>query len=426
MQQPLVLSDEFRYVLDALENTKENLFITGRAGTGKSTLLQVFKNTTRKKVAILAPTGIAALNVGGQTIHSFFRFPARLLVAADIKKSRQSKLYKTLDAIIIDEISMVRADVMDAIDFFLQKARGNKEPFGGVQMVFFGDLFQLPPVVSVESEKQFFQSYYNSPYFFSAHVFQKGFELQSVELQKSYRQESRHFLRLLDAVRTNTADYDDLDDLNRQYMPEFENKDYYITLSARNATVDMINTRELTQLPEPEFRYLSKATGDFNPRLFPADAALRLRKGAQVMFVKNDPKRHFVNGTIGKVTDIGSELIKVEIENESGLKEIEVEPVTWEILRYKLKENGELQTEVAGSFEQYPLKLAWAMTIHKSQGKTFDKVIIDMGRGAFEHGQTYVALSRCRSLEGIILKQPLRFQDILVDSRIVDFYEENF
>lgn len=427
MQPPLILSEEFRYVLDLMENSQENLFITGRAGTGKSTLLQLFKTTTSKKVVLLAPTGIAALNVGGQTIHSFFRFPARLMVGAEIKKHRSRKMYTTLESIIIDEISMVRADVLDAIDLFLRKNRENNLPFGGVQMLFFGDLFQLPPVVSSVSEKQFFQTYYSSPYFFAAHVFNQTFSIQKVELSKSYRQESRHFLRLLEAVRTNSVDYDDLEELNARYQPEFQNVGFYITLSARNATVDMINSRELDSLPEAEFRFLSRSNGDFNPRLYPAEAALRLRKGAQVMFVKNDPKRQFVNGTIGKISELQADLIRVQVEKSDGsMHEIEVESATWEVLRYKLNDKGEIETEVAGSFEQYPLKLAWAMTIHKSQGKTFDKVIIDMGKGAFEHGQTYVALSRCRTLEGIVLKQPLHFQDILVDERVVEFYQENF
>lgn len=427
MQPPLILSEEFRYVLDLMENSQENLFITGRAGTGKSTLLQLFKTTTSKKVVLLAPTGIAALNVGGQTIHSFFRFPARLMVGAEIKKHRSRKMYTTLESIIIDEISMVRADVLDAIDLFLRKNRENNLPFGGVQMLFFGDLFQLPPVVSSVSEKQFFQTYYSSPYFFAAHVFNQKFSIQKVELSKSYRQESRHFLRLLEAVRTNSVDYDDLEELNARYQPEFQNVGFYITLSARNATVDMINSRELDSLPEAEFRFLSRSNGDFNPRLYPAEAALRLRKGAQVMFVKNDPKRQFVNGTIGKISELQADLIRVQVEKSDGsMHEIEVESATWEVLRYKLNDKGEIETEVAGSFEQYPLKLAWAMTIHKSQGKTFDKVIIDMGKGAFEHGQTYVALSRCRTLEGIVLKQPLHFQDILVDERVVEFYQENF
>jgi ATP-dependent DNA helicase PIF1 len=421
------LSHEFQYVLDSLEKTRNNMFITGRAGTGKSTLLQLFRKTSRKKVVVLAPTGIAALNVGGQTIHSFFNFPARLLMGADIKKRRKRKMYKNLEMLIIDEISMVRADLLDAIDLFLRKNRENNQPFGGVQMVFFGDLFQLPPVVATEQEKHLFHSFYPSPYFFSAEVFANGFELEMVELRQTYRQTSRHFLRLLDAVRTNTVDYDDLEDLNERYLPQFESSDYYVTLSARNATVDLINRRELQELAGPEHLFQAGIKGDFNPRLFPTDAVLRLRPGAQVMFVKNDPKRQFVNGTVGKVYELDEETIKVSIEQEDGrLKIIEVEPMSWEILKYSLKEDGDIDTEVAGSFEQYPLRLAWAITIHKSQGKTFDKVIIEMGRGAFEHGQTYVALSRCRTLDGIVLKHRLRFQDILVDERIVDFYERNF
>ena len=429
-QKPLELSDDFNYALDLLEKTRKSMFITGRAGTGKSTLLRLFRKSTRKKTVVLAPTGIAALNVKGQTIHSFFGFPPRPDFQDHINKRRNRSLYKKMEVLIIDEISMVRADIIDGINRFLQINRENSLPFGGVQMVFFGDLFQLPPVVASPEEKMLFQSYYESPYFFSGKVYtEDGFEMEMLELRKVYRQEARQFIRLLDAVRTNRIDYDDLEDLNERHLPDFELEDYYITLSTRNSIVNRINARQLERLDAPNFKYLASVTGKFENRLFPTEQILQLKVGAQVMFIKNDPERHFVNGTIGKVISLSEDVIKVEVEDFSEEKEvIEVTKMDWEVLKYKtnVANSKAIETEVIGTFTQYPLRLAWAITIHKSQGKTFDKVIIDLGRGAFEHGQTYVALSRCRTLEGIVLKQALRAQDVQVDDIIVEFYEQSF
>lgn len=435
MKQPLELNDDFQFGLDTLEKTSKNLFITGRAGTGKSTLLHLFKNTTRKKCVVLAPTGVAALNVQGQTIHSFFGFPAKFFSTDEIKKRRDVRLYKKMEVMIIDEISMVRADMLDHIDRFLRINRDDYRPFGGVQVVFFGDLFQLPPVVSTPEEQHFFQTYYETPYFFSAKVFKdtpakfyEPFEMEMLELKKVYRQEARHFIRLLDAVRLGTVDYDDLDDLNQRHVQNFKEKDYFITLSPRNAVVDEINSRELRNLPIQEFSYTAEVNGAFDPKQFPTEGVLRLKLGAQVMFVKNDTKREFVNGTIGKVVQLALDKIVVQVEDRDGnLKNIEVEQQTWEILRYTLASDGsDIKADTVGSFKQYPLKLAWAITIHKSQGKTFDKVIIDLSGGAFEVGQTYVALSRCRTLGGIVLKSPIQPRDIKVDERVVDFYERQF
>lgn len=424
--KPLQLSPDFEYALDQMEKGHKNLFITGRAGTGKSTLLQLFRNTTRKKMVVLAPTGIAALNVRGQTIHSFFGFPPRPLHRSEIKKRRNRRLYRNLDILVIDEISMVRADLLDNIDIFLRINRENPLPFGGVQVIFFGDLFQLPPVVASNAEALLFQSQYDSPYFFSAEVFRDHFSLEMIELQRVYRQDSRFFLRLLEAVRLNRLDYDDLEELNRRHLPDFEPEAYYITLTARNATANNINRRELDRLTGPEETYLAKVTGNFKPNLFPTDSALRLKANAQVMFIKNDPDKRFVNGTIGKVVDLEPDKIHIEVPDEKGQPQvIDLTPMDWEILKYRPSEKNpeQIETETVGTFSQYPLRLAWAVTIHKAQGKTFDKVIIDLGRGAFEHGQTYVALSRCRSLQGIVLKQPLQPRDVMTDPRIVEFYE---
>ncbi len=436
IKQPLELNADFQHALDTLEKTQRNLFITGRAGTGKSTLLHVFKNTTRKKCVVLAPTGVAALNAGGQTIHSFFGFPAKFFMPEDIKKRKDTRLYRNIEVLIIDEISMVRADMIDHIDMFLRINRENMNPFGGVQVIFFGDLFQLPPVVATPEEQNYFRTYYESPYFFSAKIFQPDhfnhtpFELEGFELNKIYRQENRHFIRLLDAVRLNQIDYDDLDDLNARHVPNFNEKNYFITLSPRNAVVDEINRHELGQIYTQEFSFIAEVTGQFDPKQFPTEGVLKLKLGAQVMFIKNDTiKKEYVNGTIGKIVRLDHDKIVVQVEeNDGSLKNIDVEKQTWEILRYKLGDNdpNKIDSDVIGSFKQYPLRLAWAITIHKSQGKTFDKVIIDLTGGAFEHGQTYVALSRCRTLEGIVLKQRIRPNDVKVDDLIVEFYEKNF
>ncbi len=427
-KQPLELNADFQYALDAIEKEGKNLFITGRAGTGKSTLLQLFRNTTRKKTVVLAPTGIAALNVGGQTIHSFFGFPPKWIPRSDIKKRRDRRLFQNLEVLVIDEISMVRADLLDNIDYALRLNREHPASFGGVQVVFFGDLFQLPPVVNKNSpEVQLFQSQYPTPYFFSAKVMEQ-LPIEMLELQKVYRQENRRFLKLLEAVRLNRIEQDLLNELNCRYLPRFKPEDFYITLCARNATADTINQAELERIPLPAHTYPATITGDFNPTLYPTDPALRLKLSAQVMFIKNDPKRQFVNGAIGKVVKLESDAITVMIEENNERRYVEVEPMEWEIVRYKWSpaDPDNIETEVIGTFRQYPLRLAWAVTIHKAQGKTFDKVIIDLEGGAFEHGQAYVALSRCRTLEGVVLKQPLRPKDILTDERIVEFYEQNF
>lgn len=431
---PLLLNDDFRYALDVLEKTGNSMFITGKAGTGKSTLLQLFRQTTKKKTAVLAPTGVAALNVQGQTIHSFFGFPPRIVTpqeaARKVTRKDLQRLYKNLEVLVIDEISMVRADVLDGMDRFLRVNRENFRPFGGVQVVFFGDLFQLPPVVTKDPvESSYFSDYYETPYFFSGKAFQEpDFQMDMLELRKVYRQESRHFLRLLEAVRINDVDRDDLDDLNERYIPGFSDTEGYITLCSRNATADRINQRELSRLDSPEFEFRAEVKGSFDPSLYPTEPALRLKKGAQVMFVKNDvEERQFVNGTIGKITDLKKDTIIVQTEESGGKKrKIEVPVAEWEIIRYKSGPAGAIETESIGSFRQYPLKLAWAITIHKSQGKTFDRVLIDLGGGAFEHGQLYVALSRCRTLEGIVLRQPLRSQDVITDERIAAFYTSRF
>ncbi len=424
-KEPLELNADFQYALDLLEKEGRSMFITGKAGTGKSTLLQLFRQTTRRKTVVVAPTGIAALNVKGQTIHSFFGFPPRPLNPFEIKKRRDRKLYQNLETLVIDEISMVRADMLDNIDYFLRINRDKHHlPFGGVQVVFFGDMFQLPPVLASDVETHLVTAQYDSPYFFSARVLQEGFALEMLELRKVYRQENRHFLRLLDDIRLNRIDLEDLETLNSRHIPHFDPPEFYITLSTRNARVDAINRQKLDEIPLPSKGYTARISGEFPTHLYPAEPALSLKLGAQVMFVKNDPQRRFVNGTIGAIEKLESGSITVRVEDRSGQRQyIEVEPVDWDVVRYKL-EGTAIETETIGTFTQFPLRLAWAITIHKSQGQTFDKVIIDLDRGAFEFGQTYVALSRCRTLEGIVLRQPIRPSDIKTDERVIAFYEQ--
>ncbi len=421
--EPLALTSDFRSCLSFFEYTDESYFVTGKAGTGKSTLLQLFKDTTRKRVAVVAPTGIAALNVRGQTIHSFFGFPPYPLRNSQIHVVKNQRMYQRLQTLVIDEISMVRADMLDQIDYFLRVNCEKNEPFGGIQLICFGDLYQLPPVLSNLAEKQTLLAQYETPYFYSAHVFRTDFDVKMIELNHVYRQEEMHFIQLLDRVRTRTFDYDDLDELNQRAKSKLPAIDKQITLSSTNAIADRINAANLQSIDKPIQTYHAEIEGEFNQTSYPTEITLVLKEGAQVMFVRNDPNREFVNGSIGTVVSLGEEFISVEIDQYGKGKIIELQPMEWHIIKYKLDRDGELQTEVVGTFRQFPLRLAWAITIHKSQGKTFDKISIDLGYGAFEFGQTYVALSRCRTLEGIILNRPLKPNDILVDERINEFYD---
>lgn len=411
-----------------VEDTDNSIFITGRAGTGKSTLLRVLTRTSKKKIVVLAPTGIAALNVKGQTIHSFFKFKPAFLSKSDVKRRRQNKIYNTPDVIVIDEISMVRADMLDNIDLFLRLNRNNPLPFGGVQMVFIGDLYQIPPVVSTEFEKKFVSENYESPFFFSADVLNsQDFEYSMVELTQIYRQTKMGFIRILESIRMNEMDWDLLNELNERHNPEEIKPGYYITLSARNHQADRINFNKLKELEGQVYTYDAMVKGNFPINTLPTDYTLSLKVGAQVMFIRNDNQKRYVNGTIGIVKHLEPDKVVVEVMSEAGEKmDIQVENEEWESIKYVMdtQDPKTIKQEVIGTFSQYPLKLAWAITIHKSQGKTFDNIIIDLGnRGAFASGQTYVALSRCTDLEGIVLKTKIRPQDIIVDNRIVDFLE---
>jgi len=425
-QPKIELNDRFRQALDVMEDTGRSIFITGRAGTGKSTLLSYFRNTTKKQVAVLAPSGVAALNVQGQTIHSFFGFKPNITLDR-VKKVRftddEKNIYKKLDAIVIDEISMVRADLLDCVDKFLRLngPRGNK-PFGGLQMIFFGDLYQLPPVIA-GAEKAVFGSLYRTPYFYSAEAFD-SLEMEFIELEKVYRQHDEHFLNLLNSIRNNSIAAEGLVLLNQRYLPQFEPppNDFYIYLTTTNKLAEQINSERLTKLQGRTHAFMASIEGEFGDKNLPTAMNLQLKTGAQIMMVNNDSEGRWVNGSIGKITGI----IQVSKEDDiiiaelSHGEEVEITPHTWEIFKFFVEE-GQLQSEIIGTFRQYPLMLAWAVTIHKSQGKTFDRVIIDIGRGAFSHGQVYVALSRCTTLEGIVLRKPILKKHIWSDYRVSDF-----
>ncbi len=427
MKEPLVLDQTFQEILHQLENTPDHYFITGRAGTGKSTLLQVFRKSTGKKVVVLSPTGISALNVQGQTIHSFFQLPPKLLTVREIFiNKRLIRLLRSLDVIVIDEVSMVRADVMDAIDASLKMHRKSPLPFGGVQMLFFGDLFQLPPVLSSPEEKEYFRTVYPGAYFFDAHALKHIGNLQMIELTKVYRQSERHFIRLLDELRTSQRDYETLEDLNERYLPDAVIEEPFLTLCSTNAATQKINSERLNEITNPSFYYSAEVKGNFPDRIYPTEYKLELKKDAQVMLLRNDPEKRFVNGTLALIETLEEEKVFVKVQRADNHVDIfELPRMTWEINKYSFEEGSELiKTEFVGSFTQFPIRLAWAVTIHKSQGQTYDRVAIDLGRGAFEHGQAYVAMSRCRTMGGLFLKKPLKPSDIMVDERISEFYEQ--
>lgn len=424
------LTDEFKNVLNIIEDENSNVFITGKAGTGKSTLLEYFRNHTSKNIAVLAPTGVAALNVKGQTIHSFFKYGIDITTdkARDVKSEALIQILQNLDTIVIDEISMVRADLIDCINISLQTARKTNQIFGGIQMIFFGDLFQLPPVITRE-ELQLYSIDYSSPYFFDAISFNTfGYnaffeDFKFIELTKVFRQTDQEFINILNNIRVGKREIEEIKILN-QRIGEIDHDSQTIYLTTTNAIADRINTYRLNKLPDKEYLLSGDITGEFDKNYLPTDEILNIKIGAQIMMLNNDRDNRWINGSIGTIIDIeevqGQYIIRAILQDNS---EVEITPYTWEILKYKYDtERRKVLTDVAGDFTQYPFKLAWAITIHKSQGKTFDNVIIDLGWGAFAQGQLYVALSRCKSLEGITLKRNIQLTDIKVDERIKKFY----
>lgn len=427
-----ILTPEFEEIISVLKNTTDSIFITGKAGTGKSSLLKHFIKKTNKKYVILAPTGIAALNVSGQTVHSFFRFPPKIITSNSIEPDYvRAELFRKLEMVIIDEISMVRADLMHGIDVALRKNRNRlNEPFGGVQMVFIGDLFQLPPVLT-EKDRDIILNGYGGQYFFDAPVF-KNYSYHFKELTKVFRQseEEIQFKQLLNNVRINEVEFDDMTLLNSRHKDnagEQENSIFLTTRRniARNINkekLDLLNGEEQVYIGELQAKYI-RLRDESEEKLenkLPAPYKLKLKKGAQIMMLKNDAGKRWVNGTIGKVEKLENDKIIVSI---NGRKH-SVEKESWNEVEYVLnREKDEFEEKIIAGFTQYPIRLSYAMTIHKSQGKTFEKITVDVGTGAFAHGQVYVALSRSTTLNGIILNNPIRNNDIIVDPRVVEYYK---
>ena len=415
-----VLSEEFETIVEQLESTKDHFYITGKAGSGKSTLLAYFRSVTQKNTAVLAPTGVAAIRVKGQTIHSFFGFPPKVIQTRHIKKVRQIEVLQNLETLIIDEVSMVRADVFDAIDYSLRVHRKKlTQPFGGVQLIVFGDLFQLPPVVNMDESGLLQRIYSKGHFFFHSNIFLDA-QFKTLELQSIYRQKDDHFIHLLNSVRDGSITSSQLENINDSLISQIEMDEGKIILTTTNARASSINQKYLSQLNSEEFSYRGQATGQFYKELFPTDEVLKLKKGAQVIMIKNDPEKRWVNGSIGTIHEIAQKKIKVKIEH----KIYEVKKEKWDRIQYTYDDDQqEVQEDITGSFKQYPMRLAWAITIHKSQGQTFEKVIIDMSQGSFAAGQLYVALSRCISLEGIELLRPIRKSDVIVNNQLIGFQD---
>ena len=433
---PDTQNKEFQDALNLVKYTRQSLFLTGKAGTGKSTFLRYICENTKKKHVVLAPTGIAAINAGGSTLHSFFKLPFHPLLPDDPNLSLQKgrihdffkytkahrKLLEELELIIIDEISMVRADIIDAVDRILRVYSHNlREPFGGKQILLVGDVFQLEPVVK-NDEREILNRFYPTPYFFSAQVFSQ-IDLVSIELQKVYRQSDPVFVGILDRIRNNTVGAADLQLLNRRYGVDIAQAeaDMYITLATRRDQVDHINERKLNELPGDAVTFSGEIHGDFPESSLPTSQELVLKTGAQVIFIKNDFDKRWVNGTIGVVSGMDLDTETLYVITDDG-KECDVKRESWRNIRYKYnEEKKEIEEEELGTFTQYPLRLAWAITVHKSQGLTFARAVIDFTGGVFAGGQTYVALSRCTSLEGIQLKKPVGRADVFVRPEITQF-----
>lgn len=423
-ENEVVLSKEQQVILNKMEKSSENLFITGRPGTGKSELLKQFVKSTKKKVVVLAPTGVAALNVGGQTIHSFFKLDPKINFVEELKLGNLSPhlkdLLRKIDTIIIDEISMVAPNLLDIIDIICKSCTGSLSSFGGKQLICFGDLYQLLPIVTDDVVKSYLKREYGGTMFYRAHAFENNNfiddnSLKIYELTHIFRQSDEKFKNILNEVRVGSISQENLDILNKRVITG-EVKEDIITLATRNSIVNSINQSKLNELQSREFTYKAKTEGNISSKQYPNDEELHLKVGAQVMMIINDQGGRWVNGTMGVISSLKEDEIKVIIDDT----EYTVEKYTWENSKYVLR-GGELSRDIIGKFEQYPIKLAWAVTIHKAQGQTYKSVLIDLGAGAFATGQTYVALSRCVSLETLYLRRPINFSDITVNQEVVDF-----
>ncbi|MCC8144899.1 MAG: DEAD/DEAH box helicase, partial [Bacteroidales bacterium] len=419
----------FQLAADFINQTSEHLFLTGRAGTGKTTFLKYIREHTHKNTVVAAPTGVAAINAGGVTLHSLFQLPFEPYIPGLSKITSRDHLFrfskqkldllKHMELLIIDEASMLRADTLDAIDITLRNIRKSSLPFGGIQVVYIGDVFQLPPVAK-EEEWRLLKEYYPSTFFFHAHVVQQTKPIY-LELKKVYRQGDPEFVEMLNRVRNNEITYEDIKKLNGLYQPDFipKEEDNYIIITTHKKKANDINNSKLLEFSGEERTFSGNISGDFPDYALPTDLDLNLKTGAQIMFIKNDPEGRYYNGKIGIVSQIVADQIHVYMADEN--KTIILRKETWENVRYELdKETGKIKEDLLGSFSQFPIKLAWAITIHKSQGLTFDKAIIDIG-ASFAAGQAYVALSRCTSLRGIVLYSRISSKCIMTDSYAVEF-----
>ena len=422
-------NEQLKAAWEFVEKTGKSVFLTGKAGTGKTTFLREVVQTSSKRVVVVAPTGIAAINAGGVTIHSFFQLPLHpyipgIKIESKFAFSKEKRsIIRTIDVLVIDEISMVRSDLLDAVDSVLRRFRDRNKPFGGVQLLMIGDLQQLTPVVTDE-EADLLRQYYPTPYFFGSHALAKT-DYVTIELKQVYRQQDEKFLAILNAVRTGRPTQQVIDSLNTRCIPSFtpDPDEGYIRLTTHNNIANEYNESQLQQLMEEPHRFDAEITGNFPEYSYPTDLQLELRKGAQVMFVKNDPssEKRYYNGKIGHVVEIIDDIVLVQCPGDD--QPVAVEQLEWENSRYVINEKTqEMETEVQGTFRQYPLRLAWAITIHKSQGLTFDKAIIDAAL-SFASGQVYVALSRCRTLEGMVLATPLTQSSVMTDLRVEDYIE---
>ncbi|MGQ9696984.1 MAG: ATP-dependent DNA helicase [Armatimonadota bacterium] len=413
--------------MSLLDSGSPVVFVTGKAGTGKSTLIRYLRKVLTKRLAVVAPTGVAAINAGGATIHSMFRLPPKIHEDKDIKRVYGRKLYQKLELLIVDEVSMVRADLMDSVDCFLRKNRESPHPFGGVQLLLIGDLFQLPPVVTEQEREVLIRKGYTVFYFFDAFSLKRA-PISFVELPKVFRQTDEDFINILNCIRAGEDVDDAVVELNaRCFRPDTDPTDLDLILTCTNAKADEINQRELDQLPTKARVFQGRITGEFSIKddKLPSPMDLTLKIGARVMFTKNDEQHRWVNGTIGVVRDMDQNSVTVELLGEHRGSVHNVQAVTWETYRYEYdEENDNIVARKVGEDIQYPLMLSWAVTIHKSQGKTLNNVFVDLGDGAFAPGQVYVALSRCRTLDGIRLARPIRPSEVKCDPVVTRFYRE--